>query len=166
MRKVARELQRELDKSDKVKKALKDVWKFITNWEVLGIKYNREQIPPDELLEELSERLIVIAQKLRGGFDGIYIFIDEADKPPASSNLGELVKVLTERLSKRGCGNVGLGIVGISSVIKKMRESHESSVRILTQFELKPLLPEERKEVVRKGLAEAHKKNNFCCGDH
>lgn len=161
VRKVARELQRELDRNDKVKKTLKDVWNFITNWEVLGVKYNREAVPPYEMLEELSERLIVISQKLTNEFSGIYVFIDEADKPPVSTNLGEFVKVLTERLSKRGCGNVGLGIVGISTVIRKMRQSHESSVRILAPFELKPLLPKEREEVVTKGLDEANAKNAF-----
>jgi predicted ATPase len=38
IRKVARELQRQLDKNQALKKRLKDVWKFITNWEVLGVK--------------------------------------------------------------------------------------------------------------------------------
>jgi hypothetical protein len=161
LHKVARELQRQIDKSDANKKLLKEVWEFLTNWEVLGVKYNRDRFPPEVMLEELTEKVCIVAEKLQPTGDGIYIFIDEADKPPKEANLGAFAKVLTERLAKRGCSNVGLGIVGISDVIPKMRHSHESSVRIFTPFELGPLLPEERKEVVRKGLHEAEQKNGF-----
>jgi len=161
LQKVARELQREINKNEAIKKALKGVWNFITNWEVLGIKYNRENTPTDAMLEEISEKFIAIASSLKEKGKGIFVFIDEADKAPAKAELGEFIKVLTERLVKRNCDNVGIGIVGISSVIKKLRDSHESSVRILTPIKLTPLLPEERKEVVQKGLQEAHEKNGF-----
>jgi len=161
LQKLARELQRELNKSEALKKALKDIWKFITNWEVLGVKYNRESTPTDAMLEELAEKFVAIASSLKQKGQGVFIFIDEADKPPPKADLGELIKVLTERFSKRGTDNVGLGIVGISTVIRKMRDSHESSVRILTPIKLTPLLPEESKEVVIKGLEEAEKKNGF-----
>ena len=161
LQKVARELQREINKNEAIKKALKGVWNFITNWEVLGVKYNRENTPTDAMLEEISEKLIAIASSLKEKGKGIFVFIDEADKAPAKADLGEFIKVLTERLVKRNCDNVGIGIVGISSVIKKLRDSHESSVRILTPIKLTPLLTEERKEVVQKGLQEAHKKNGF-----
>ena len=116
------------------------------------------------LLEELSEKLCLVGQKLRATQTGVYIFIDEADKPAAEANLGAFTKVLTERLTKRDCSNIGIGVVGISDVIPKMRRSHESSVRIFTPFELGPLLPDERKEVVQKGLAEAAQKNGFEVG--
>jgi hypothetical protein len=164
IRKTARELQRELDRSDATKKALKDVWGFITNWEVLGVKYTREQLPPEVMLEELAEKLCLVGQKLRITQAGVYIFIDEADKPPVEANLGTFTKVLTERLTKRDCSNIGLGVVGISEVIPKMRRSHESSVRIFTPFRLGPLLPDERKDIVRKGLTEAAQKNGFEVG--
>lgn len=161
VRKVARELQREIDKNESIKKLLKDVWNFITNWEVLGVKYHHEQLPSEILVEELSEKLCVVAEKLQTQQSGIFIFIDEADKPSAEANLGGFTKILTERLTKRDCINIGLGIVGMSEVIPKMRHGHESSVRIFTPFELKPLLPEESKDIVRKGLYEAEKKNQF-----
>jgi hypothetical protein len=164
VQKAARELQREINKSDNTKKLLKDVWGFITNWEVMGVKYKHDQVPAEIMLEELAEKLCVVAEKLRSTQSGVYVFIDEADKPTAEANLGAFTKVLTERLTKRDCSNVGLGIVGISDVIPKMRHSHESSVRILTPFKLGTLLPEERKDVVRKGLLEAEQKNGFKVG--
>ena len=157
--KVARELQRELNKSEAIQKLLKDTWKFLTNWEVLGVKYNRENVPQDAMLEELSDKFISIALKLKEKGQGIFLFIDEADKAPVTSGLGEFVKLFSERLTKQGANNVGIGIVGISNVINKMRASHESSVRSLTPIELAPLKPDERKQVVERGLKEAAEKN-------
>jgi len=159
--KIARELQRELDRSQTLQKSLKNIWDFVTNWEVMGVKYNRESTPTEAMVEELADKLAAIGEKLAEERRGLYIFIDEADKPPKEAGLGELIKVLTERLTKRGAVNAGIGVIGISSVIKKMRDSHESSVRILTPVLLSPLLPEERKDVVRRGLDEAETKNGF-----
>lgn len=159
--KVARELQRELDRDQVLKKSLTDLWTFLTNWEVLGVKYSRDTTPVEAMIEELAGKLEAIGKKIAEENKGIFIFIDEADKPDADAGLGEFVKVVTERLTKRGVVNVGIGIIGISSVIKKMRDSHESSVRILMPIPLAPLLLEERKDVVRRGLSEAEKKNGF-----
>jgi energy-coupling factor transporter ATP-binding protein EcfA2 len=161
LQKIARELQREINKNEAIKSALKGIWNFITNWEVLGVRYNRESTPVDAMLEELSEKFAAIASSLREKGQGVFVFIDEADKAPAKAELGEFIKVLTERLAKRGSDNVGIGVVGISSVIKKLKESHESAVRILNPIELTTLLPEERKEVVQKGLGEAEEKNGI-----
>ncbi|MDI6790280.1 MAG: hypothetical protein QME44_06305 [Thermodesulfobacteriota bacterium] len=113
------------------------------------------------MLEELADKLATIATTMAQDDGGIFITIDEADKAPTSTGLGEFVKFLTERLTKRGANNVGVGVVGISGVIKKMRDSHESAVRILTQIRLTALNDDERKEVVNRGLAEAEKKNGF-----
>jgi ABC-type dipeptide/oligopeptide/nickel transport system ATPase subunit len=161
IRKVARELQRQLDNNQILKKRLKDAWQFITNWEVLGVKYNRETTPPDAMLEELADKFATVAKTMAQDNGGIFLFIDEADKPPTDAGLGEFVKFFTERLTKRGADNVGVGIVGITGVIKKMRDSHESSVRILSHIRLSVLEQDERKEVVRLGLDEAENKNGF-----
>lgn len=150
--KIARELQRSLDEDDVLKAQLKSVWTFITKWEVLGVKYKRETTPVEAMLEELSEKLIAVSRGMGPRWSGIYIFIDEADKPTSGAGLGEFVKVLTERLTKKRVENVGIGIIGISNVIQKMKDSHESSVRILTPVHLKPLTPEDSKKVVARGL--------------
>lgn len=160
LQKIARELQREISKNEAIKKILKGIWKFITNWEVLGVKYNRENTPTDAMLEEIAEKFVAISPILKEKGQGIFIFIDEADKAPVKADLGEFIKVLTERLTKRSCNNVGIGVVGISTVIKNLRDSHESAVRILTPIKITPLLPEESKDVVRKGLKEANTKNS------
>lgn len=159
--KIARELHRRIEKNEAVKQKLMTLWDFVSKWEVMGVKYNRESTPPVAMLEELSDKICAIAAELGKDNCGIYIFIDEADKPVDGGGLGELVKVFTERLSKRGATNVGLGIIGISNVIEKMKKSHESSVRILTPVFLRPLNEIDRKRVVHRGLEEANRKNNI-----
>lgn len=159
--KIARELSRVIDKNEALKRNLKKIWEFITNWEVLGVKYKRGNTPVEAMLEELSEKIIAVAEELNKNNSGIFIFIDEADKPPSQAGLGEFVKVFTERLSKGGANNVGLGIIGISNVIEKMKESHESSVRIFNPIHLKPLIEKDRKMVIKRGLEEAEKVNKF-----
>ncbi len=159
--KIAREFTRTLDRSEAVRKSLSDLWEFLTRWEVFGVKYNKEELRPEVLVEELAEKMIAVAARLKERGSGIFVFIDEADKAPAHANLGECMKVLTERLAKRGCGNTAFGLVGITEVLGKLRKSHESSVRIFQPFELGPLAPEERRSVFSSALDEAAEKNGF-----
>jgi len=161
IRKIGRELIREIGKNPDIKSMLGSVWDFVSKWEVLGVKYKGTKTFQIELLDELVDRLCAVSKKLANTHDGIYIFIDEADKISENVHLGTMIKVLTERLMKNGCTNIGIGIVGISNVIDKLRESHESSVRILLPLELKPLLPDERKMVVRMGLDDAKVKDDI-----
>jgi len=81
--------------------------------------------------------------QLGSNVDGILILIDEADKPSAGSNLGEFVKLFTERLTKRGCNHVFLGLAGLSELLPKLRQSHESSLRIFEMLTLESLQPNE-----------------------
>jgi biotin operon repressor len=55
-----------------------------------------------------------------------------------------------------GC-SVLFGISGISNVLEDIRNSHESAPRVLNEMCLRPLLEQERREVVRKGLEECKK---------
>jgi hypothetical protein len=160
--KVARELDREINKREDITAILKSVWDFVSKWKVLGVEYKGGSLPPTKaMLEELGDKLVLIADKIKSEYQGIYIFIDEADKPEAEADLGEFVKVLSERLTKRKANNVGIGVIGISTVIEKMKKSHESSVRILMPISLDPLLVDDRADVVIRGLNEAAKTNGF-----
>lgn len=157
--KIARQLQRELDKSEVLKTKLKGLWDFITKWEVMGVKYKRETTPVEAMLEEIADKFSAIGDALEKTNSGVYIFIDEADKPINGAGLGEFVKVFSERLTKNGTTNVALGVIGISNVIDKMRESHASSVRIFTPVPLNPLSHTDSKKVVLRGITEADSKN-------
>jgi len=163
IRKIGAELQRVVYTHQRVKDVAKKAWDFLKGWEVMGVKYSgRDRIPqPHELLDDLTYTVEQTFKETKDEFDGILITIDEADKPAAEANLGEFVKIFTERLMKRGCGNVCLGLAGISGVLETLRESHESSTRIFEILTLEPLLPDERVDVIRKGLEEAKMKNGF-----
>jgi hypothetical protein len=87
------------------------------------------------------------------------ILIDEADRPGEKASLGELVKLLTEKLTKRGCDQVVIGMTGQPGLVLKLRASHESSTRIFSALSLKPLSDNENREVVLSGIEEANKVN-------
>jgi hypothetical protein len=71
----------------------------------------------------------------------------------------EFCKLFTEKLTRLRCDRVCLGLAGLPSLISKLRESHESAPRIFDTLSLEPLEHDECVEVVRRGLAEAEKKN-------
>jgi hypothetical protein len=73
--------------------------------------------------------------------------------------LGEFCKNFTERLSRKSCNNVVLGLAGLPTLLSKLRDSHESSPRLFTTMLLEPLLPQERIAVIERGIADANKKN-------
>jgi hypothetical protein len=129
----------------------------------MGVKYSGEHTTPKptELLEELTFALDQTLRRFDSEIDGILVLIDEADKPGPGANLGEFVKVFTERLTKRGCNRVCLGLAGLSTLLQHLRQSHESSLRIFQIFTLGPLSRPERAEVIDKGLAEANTRNGY-----
>src|ERR1700722_9709878 len=120
--KIGCELARELSARDGLKASLKSIWEFVSRWDMFGLKFNaeRREIRDSDLVEELSETFIRLSVALAGKADGFLVLIDEADKA-GGSELGEFIKLFTERLTKRGCGNVGLGLSGISTVTDQLK---------------------------------------------
>lgn len=161
--KVGAGLKRVVAEHERAKELAKAAWDFLKNWEVMGVKYKagESQPSPEELLEQLVQTVERTAQGIGQEFDGIVILIDEADKPGLKAMLGQFLKVFTERMTKRGCNNVMVGLAGLSEVIRHMRQSHESSLRIPVMLELAPLLIDERKAVIQRGLVVAKASNGF-----
>jgi len=162
VRKIGGELNRTVRAANQVFHLASAAWEFLKRWEVMGVKYSSDatETKGHELLNELASDIERVVSNTDGAVDGVLFLIDEADKPPATSGLGELTKVLSERLTKRGCERFGLGLAGLSAVVETMRQSHESAPRIFDHFVLEPLLPPERIEVVDKGLDQANAKNS------
>jgi len=161
VRKIGSELSRTIKGHDKIKSLMKQGWEFLTRWEAFSVKYNRTvtKESKSELFEDLCDTVCQVAKKIQSQSDGMVILIDEADKPSQDAHLGEFVKVFTERLSRQSCNNVMIVLSGISNVIENMRLSHESSLRVFTQYELLPLPLNEAEDIIYKGLAEANEKN-------
>ncbi len=160
---VATQLKNKVDDLQKLKDFAKSAWEFITRWEVLGVKYTSasKDIQPSDMLDELAESFARVEQSVRGEYDGILLLIDEADKPPHSSHLGEFVKLFSEKLTRRGASRTSIGLSGISTVINKLKKSHESSLRVLQMFSLQTLLPDERIRVLHRSLEVAKEKNGY-----
>lgn len=160
VRTIARSFRTELARiRHKTEKAQK-IWTFLSNWEVLGVRYHKDGLSPDpdDARDELIEQIVDLCST-KDCIDGIFIIVDEADAPPVEAGLGEFVKTFTERLTKRRCNNVILALAGLPALLVKLRASHESSPRVFEVLSLEPLEDEERQDVVRKGLAEANQKN-------
>lgn len=165
IKKVGSELQRVVSSRQTVRELAKSAWDFLCRWEILGVKFQRDEsgpkTDPHELLEELTFHIEQLSRECGANLDGILVLLDEADKPPASAHIGEFLKLFTERLTKRGCNNIAVGLAGLPSVITKLKESHESCTRILHVFNLLPLERADRVSVVRRGLEDAKEKNGF-----
>jgi hypothetical protein len=164
IQKIGSELHREVAQHRKGIETAKVAWDFLKRWEVMGVKYasgSHTETKPSELVDELAYGVQETLAKFNSEVDGILILIDEADKPPASANLGEFVKIFTERLTKRGCNRVCLGLAGLSDLLQNLRQSHESSLRIFEILTLEPLQTDESNLVIERGLAEAADKNGF-----
>jgi hypothetical protein len=161
VRKIGRGLRSALSTREKLKRLATGFWDWLTNWEVLGVKYNKDQseLDAEEVCEDLVNRLADLCTKLALEMNGILILIDEADRPSGEAGLGELLKMLTERLTRASCHNVVLGLAGLPTIISKLRESHESSPRLFHTMLLDPLSNDERKRVVQLGLDVANEKN-------
>jgi len=161
VRRAGASLKRAADELQPKKAKAKKVLSFLSKWEVLGVKFDQTQgnVTPQELLDQLIDSVTETLAVLREDVEGIVFLIDEADKPPATSHLGEFCKLFTERLTKRNCHQVCFGLAGLPGLITKLRDSHESSPRIFDVMTLEPLLGEDAAHVVKRGMDEANKKN-------
>jgi hypothetical protein len=159
---IAADFKRALAEREKIKNMASGVWDFLSSWEILGVKYHKiddNLVQPYEVLNSLVENFEKVVKLADKEIDGILILVDEADRPGEKASLGEIVKLLTEKLTKKGCDKVVLGMTGQPGLISKLKASHESSARIFTSLTLKPLSDDENKEVVLNGIKEANKKN-------
>lgn len=161
IRTIGRGLRHSLGNHQSAKAMAGDFWDWLTNWEILGVKYNKptDDIDPEVVADDLVGRLSKFCEATKDTIDGVVILIDEADRPGVDAGLGEFLKLLTERLARRQCFSVVLGVAGLPPILGKLRDSHESSPRLFETLLLEPLELEERKQVVRLGLEEANRKN-------
>ena len=160
---IISELKRVISDRQPLLETCKKAWDFLSRFQVSGVKYDRPaHISTDQKrLDELTDVLIDLIEESSGAIEGVLVLIDEADRPPADAHLGQLCKILTERLAKRRCEQVCIGLAGLPGLLSKLKESHESSLRIFNILTLDPLEPKERAEVIDRGMREASSKSGF-----
>lgn len=172
VKKIELGLRRELGESESARKFLSDAWSFIKRCEVAGVKINKiqESKLDETALEEFSYSLADICKRVTGhesgktifssSYDGILILIDEADNSPPTLDLGSFFKLLTERLQRRGCNNVMVGLAGLPEIRNILLSSHPSSLRIFEEIRLERLSEPEVNSVIDICLSDANKKNS------
>jgi hypothetical protein len=162
LRTLAGELKQAIDERAELQKNAKEFWDWLTNWEILGVRYHKhpDEYDAQQAAAEFVSRVAKFCKEIKDR-DGILLLIDEADRPPEAAGLGDLVKFITERLARRQCNNFLIGMAGLPGVISKLRGSHESAPRIFHTMKLEPLGLADRKKVIREGLKLAKSKNGF-----
>jgi hypothetical protein len=163
LRKLASALKAEIATKQQLRDLTKTAMEFLSKIEAMGVRYHKDSpalSEPFEMVEEIASAITSFLKESVDQYDGILFLLDEADKPEASANLGESLKLLTERLTKKGAERVAIGIAGLPTLLDKLKESHESSPRLFTIMTLEPLEPEERLKVIEIGLKEIRLKTD------
>jgi hypothetical protein len=170
-RKIELALNRELGKSEPARKFLRDAWTFLQRVEVAGTKMTAAAAHENGelLLEEFSYNLGEIAQRitstprdtdaLNAAYDGILILLDEADNSSKDLQLGSFAKLLTERLQRRGCDCVMIGLAGLPELRSVLAASHPSSLRLFEEVPLDRLSDDDVGVCVDLCLKRANREN-------
>jgi Ca2+-binding EF-hand superfamily protein len=162
VRVISLELKNAISEREKLKMLASSVWDFLSSWEILGVKYNKldaQKNQPYEVLNDLVNNLSKLIIEAKQEIDGILILLDEADRPTEQASLGEILKLITEKLTKKNCDKVLVGITGQPGLVAKLKASHESASRIFTILHLNPLSESENNKVLESGLKIANKVN-------
>ena len=103
IRKIGIELRSQLRRNADIRTWGKSAWEFLSNWKVLGVEYTgrEKELNVADAIDEIASTISTFLSEQMCSFQGVLILIDEADKPDSQqANLGEFVKLFTERLTK------------------------------------------------------------------
>ncbi len=163
-------LERQLSGLNKALGVLKKVWKFAKTVDIPGapsIKLEEDSRTESQVIDDIVYSLASTIKSLTSDSqlkelgmskkkDGLIILIDEADKASGKLKLGSFLKYLNETLGAEEANNFLLVVAGLPNVREVLRKSHESSLRLFTEYELKPLIKSEVEHVIRSGLQESN----------
>jgi len=146
---------------------LKKIWKFAQNVEVttpagtIGTKSNTDNRNDQQIIDDIIYSIVSTVKGINNrsilhemGFtqrkDGVVLLIDEADKASPELKLGSFLKSLSEILVTEDATNFLFIIAGLPELRNVLKESHESSLRLFKQLELKQLSKVEVEKVINK----------------
>jgi AAA ATPase domain len=161
----ARTLQAELNSilstHDPFKEMLSKAWSFIKNVEAAGISYNGNDEKPENhrdmylsVADSLSEIVRKVCSNEGGGvsadssYDGVLILIDEVDQASPELDIGSFLKYMLERLNRKNCNQVVIGLAGLNLSTDVLVSSHPSSLRIFDELPLGNLTSEDVDELL------------------
>lgn len=166
------QLDRLLGQSEPAKRFLKDAWAFLQRIRIMdsGIDRHAQEGQQEEvLLDEFASSLATVGERLCRGdgdgnvfnarHDGILLLIDEADNSSPELGLGSFLKLLLERLQRKRCNRVLVGLAGLPELRNRLYASHPSSVRIFQELPLGRLTDAEVGHVIDICLERANREN-------
>lgn len=171
IKKIELSLDKQLSKTETARSILRDAWNFLSRIEAAGVSIKSENtlLLDELLLDELSYSLAEIVERTCNApgsetifcakYDGILILIDEADNASPSLNLGSFLKLLLERLQRRGCDKLMIGMAGLPELRGVLLESHPSSLRLFDELVLSRLSPDEVNRVLDICIEKANDDN-------
>lgn len=131
------------------------LWSFIQRFEITGVSYKGEERQENhrDLYQEVADALCEVVKRICGGqgarepdiaSDGVLILVDEVDQSSNELDIGSFLKYLLERLNRRGCHKVLIGLAGLTESTMVLLHSHASSLRLFDEL---PLANLDRNEV-------------------
>jgi AAA ATPase domain len=154
IRKFELALRKTLDKSEPARRFLKNAWQFLERVEAAGVTFGRavEQTDDALIFDEFVYSLADTAQRVceneaeglfSARYDGVLILIDEADSASRQLGLGTFCKLLSERLERRGCRRVMVGLAGLDNLRSVLTQSHSSAPRLFDEIRIGRLSDDE-----------------------
>lgn len=168
LRKIELAIQRSLGTTEAARSFVSKSLEFLTRVEAGGIGLKeRASANPETLLDEFSYSMAQLVERVCGDdvslfgakYDGVLILIDEADNASPDLALGSFLKLFSERLQRRGCNRLALGLAGLPELRGVLTRSHASSLRLFEELVLDRLSDEEVSRVLESGLDRANELN-------
>lgn len=172
VKKIELGLEKELGNTERARKFMSDTWSFLQRVEAggIGLKAQEKSAHDETLLERFAYSLAETVERVcspeessdvfSASYDGVLILVDEADNSSPELQLGSFFKLLMERLRRRGCDRVMIGLVGLTKMRDVLRESHPSSLRLFDDLELGRLSSDEVSDVIERCLTKANEENS------
>ncbi len=173
VRKIELGLRKSIEKNEKALAFVHRAWNFLQRVELdaVSIRQTCAEGPTEALIEEaayslaetvnsLTSQRLITEFGLGRVYDGVLLLMDETDNASAGLHLGSFLKLLLERLQRLECNRVVVGLAGLPKLRDVLLRSHESSLRLFEELDLKPLSKEETGRVIDQGIKEANEKNS------
>lgn len=150
IRKIELGLRSQLAKTEPSRKFIADAWAFLQGVEAGGIKLGAAASTPQEtIFDEFCLSLAATVDRVtsqseasstfNARYDGVFLLVDEADNCSKELGLGLFLKLLLERLHRRGCHHFLVGLAGLDSLQTTLVQSHPSSLRMFESITLNRL---------------------------
>lgn len=171
IRRIQMHMEHQLGRSEPARNFLKETWSFIQRIRIMdsGIETKATDASDEVLLDEFALSLAQVCDRtcrsdaqaiFSARYDGILLLIDEADNCSIQLQLGSFLKLLLERLQRKGCDRVLVGLAGLPDLRIKLYESHPSSLRVFEDIQLGRLSNEEVTGVITTCLEKANIENS------